>query len=92
MLEKRGRFSEQLETLATDRRVAAKRFDLAIVEKRLGDAITRWQVLATTCCILDMIRTTYERHRQPETLQEASGYLDRLTQGRYCRVWTPLGR
>ena len=38
-----------------------------------------------------MIRTTYEQQRQPETLQEASGYLDRLTQGRYCRVWTPLG-
>jgi hypothetical protein len=38
-----------------------------------------------------MIRTTYEQHRQPETLQEASGYLDRLTQGRYRRVWTPLG-
>ncbi len=38
-----------------------------------------------------MIRTTYEKQRQPETLQEASGYLDRLTQGRYHRVWTPLG-
>ena len=25
-------------------------------------------------------------------MQEASGYLDRLTQGRYCRVWTPLGQ
>ena len=24
-------------------------------------------------------------------MQEASGYLDRLTQGRYRRVWTPLG-
>jgi hypothetical protein len=48
-------------------------------------------VLATTCRILDLIRTTYERERQPETLQEASGYLHRLTQGRYRRVWTPLG-
>ena len=32
-----------------------------------------------------------QKHRQPETLQEASGYLDRLTQGRYHRVWTPFG-
>ena len=48
-------------------------------------------MLAVTCRILDMIRTTYEQQRQPETLQEASGYLDRLTQGRYRRVWTPLG-
>ena len=40
---------------------------------------------------LDLIRATYEQERQPETLQEASGYLQRLTQGRYTRVWTPLG-
>ena len=91
MLEKRGRLNGQLESLATDRQLAAKQLDLAVVEKRLVDAIDRWQVLATASSVLDMIRTTYERQRQPETLQEASGYLDRLTQGRYCRVWTPLG-
>ena len=62
-----------------------------MLEKRLEDAIHRWQVLAATCRILDVIRDTYQQHRQPETLQEASGYLDRLTQGRYRRVWTPLG-
>jgi uncharacterized protein YhaN len=91
LLEKRGRVSEQLDALAADRQLAAKYLDLAVIDKRLEDAIGRWQVLAATCRILDMIRTTYEQHRQPETLQEASGYLDRLTQGRYHRVWTPLG-
>jgi uncharacterized protein YhaN len=91
LLEKRGRLSEQLDALAADRRLASKQVDLAVLEKRLEDAIGRWQVLATTCCVLDMIRDTYQRCRQPETLQEASIYLDRLTQGRYCRVWTPLG-
>ena len=64
---------------------------MGVVEKRLEDALRRWQVLAVTCRMLDVIRTTYEQQRQPETLQEASGYLQRLTQGRYCRVWTPLG-
>jgi uncharacterized protein YhaN len=91
LLEKRGRLSEQLSALAGDKQLAIKQMDLAVIEKRLEDAIARWQVLATTCRILDLIRTTYEQQRQPETLQEASGYLDRLTQGRYCRVWTPLG-
>jgi DNA repair exonuclease SbcCD ATPase subunit len=90
-LERRGRFGEQWAAMAADRQLANRHLDLAIVEKRLEDALCRWQVLAVTCCILDMIRTTYEQHRQPETLQEASGYLDRLTQGRYRRVWTPLG-
>ena len=91
LLEKRGRLSEQLAALAADRQLAAKHLELAVVEKRLEEAIARWQVLAVTCRLLDAIRTTYEQQRQPETLQEASGYLDRLTQGRYHRVWTPLG-
>ncbi len=91
LLEKRGRLHEQLQTLAADRQLAEKHLDLAIADKRLAEAIHRWQVLAVTCLILDIIRATYEKHRQPETLQEASGYLDRLTQGRYHRVWTPLG-
>ena len=88
--EKRGRLNEQLKALADDNRPAAIRLELAIVEKRLEDAIHRWQVLAVASRILKAIRTTYEQDRQPETLQDASGYLKRLTQGRYVRVWTPL--
>ncbi|MEN6450592.1 MAG: AAA family ATPase [Thermoguttaceae bacterium] len=91
LLEKRGRLSEQLDAMAADNRLAARRLDLAQLEKRIEDALHRWQVLAATCSVLDAIRLAYEKDRQPETLQEASGYLDRLTQGRYCRVWTPLG-
>ena len=91
LLEQRGRLSEQLQTLIDDRRLAAKRLDLAVLKKRLCDAVARWRVLSTACRVLDAIRDTYERHRQPETLCEASGYLERLTGGRYCRVWTPLG-
>jgi uncharacterized protein YhaN len=90
-LEQRGQLAEQLQTLAENREMAGKRLDLATVEKRLEEAIGRWQVLAVTNRVLDTIRTTYEKQRQPETLQEASGYLKRLTQGRYRRVWTPLG-
>jgi uncharacterized protein YhaN len=89
--EKRGQLAEQAKALAEDRRLGHKQLELAVVEKRLEDAMQRWQVLAVTCRILEAIRSTYEQQRQPETLQEASGYLERLTQGRYCRVWTPLG-
>ncbi len=91
MLEKRGRLSEQIDAILADRRLAERQLDLTVLNKRLEDALRRWQVLATTCSILDTIRDTYERHRQPETLQEASTYLERLTRGRYTRVWTPLG-
>ena len=66
--------AEQLKSLAEDRQLGQKQLDLALVEKRLEDALRRWQVLAVTCRMLDAIRSTYEQERQPETLQEASGY------------------
>jgi uncharacterized protein YhaN len=90
-MEKRGELSANIQILADDRQLPTKVLELATVEKRLDDAINRWHVLASACRILDAIRTAYERERQPETLREASGYLNRLTQGRYQRVWTPLG-
>lgn len=40
--------------------------------------------------MLETIRDGYETKRQPETLQEASNYLDRLTEGHYTRIWTKL--
>ena len=89
--EHRGQVAEQLQLLAGDRQMAMKQLELTAIEKRLDDAVRRWQVLAVTSRVLDQIRTTYEQERQPEALQEASGYLNRLTQGRYRRVWTPLG-
>ena len=91
LLEQRGRLGEQLDALKADRRLASKQLDLAVVEKRLEDAVRRWQVLAATSAVLDSIRSAYETSRQPEALQEASEYLKRLTQGRYLRVWAPLG-
>ncbi|MEM6473150.1 MAG: hypothetical protein AAF802_26550, partial [Planctomycetota bacterium] len=33
----------------------------------------------------------FERERQPETLREASSFLSQLTDGKYNRIWTPLG-
>ena len=89
--EQRGKLAEKIKALAADRRPAEKQLELSVVKQRLKEAIRRWRVLALTGGILQNIRTAYERDRQPATLQEASGYLRRLTEGRYTRVWTPLG-
>lgn len=89
--ERRGQLTEQLKTLAGDRRLPQRQMELSVVEKRLSDVLRRWQVLTAASRALDGVRANYERERQPETLKEASGYLERLTGGRYRRVWTPLG-
>ena len=81
----------QIQALADDRQLPRLQLEMAVVERQIAEALKRWRILAVTCRLLENIRTSYERERQPETLKEASGYLARLTQGRYCRVWTPLG-
>jgi uncharacterized protein YhaN len=88
--EQRGRLGEQIKVLANDRQPAEKQLALGIVEQRIRESIRTWQVRAVTSQVLESIRKTYEKERQPETLQEASGYLERMTEGRYGRIWTPL--
>jgi uncharacterized protein YhaN len=90
-IETRGRIAAQLAALADDRQLAARQLDMAMLQQRIDDAIGRWQVLAVTGKVLESIRTAYETERQPETLQEASGYFQEMTQGKYRRVWTPVG-
>ncbi|MCC6124341.1 MAG: AAA family ATPase [Pirellulales bacterium] len=90
-LEKRGQLTAQIQALAEDRRLPRLQLDLAAVERQIAEAARRWQVLAVVCRALENIRASYEHERQPETLKEASVHLARLTRGRYCRVWTPLG-
>jgi uncharacterized protein YhaN len=90
-IEKRGQLAAQMKSLADDRQLAARQLDLATLQQRIEEAIGRWQVLAVAGQLLESIRASYETDRQPETLQEASGYFSQMTQGRYRRVWTPVG-
>jgi uncharacterized protein YhaN len=92
LAEQRGAVGQQLEDLAQDRSLAERQLDLAAIETQLADAIAVWQVHAATCTVLERIRVYYEKHRQPETLVEASRIFDNFTEGRYRRIWTPLGK
>lgn len=91
LFEERGRVQHELKSLADDRRLPQRYIDLGVVEERLREAVEQWQVVAVTGLVLDKVRKQYEAERQPETLQEASKHLKRLTDGHYTRVWTPLG-
>jgi len=90
--ERRGGLMEQIKTLENDTRLADIQLELSAVEKKISGAISEWQVLALTESLLAKIRHEYETERQPETLTDASKHLERLTEGQYVRVWTPLGQ
>ena len=90
-IERRGQLTAEMKGLADDRQLAARQLDEATLQQRIEEAVARWQVLAITGQVLESIRVSYETDRQPETLQEASGYFSQMTQGHYRRVWTPVG-
>jgi len=86
----RGEIGQEMKTLAEDRRLPDARLQMSCLEEQIRQAVSRWRLLAVTGLMLEAIRQIYETERQPETLAEASTYLDRLTEGRYQRIWTPL--
>jgi uncharacterized protein YhaN len=92
LYERRGEVNQEMKQLAEYRGFATAKLELACVEAKVKRAIKQWRGLAVTACLLETIREAYEAERQPETLGEASVYLEKLTAGKYARIWTPLGK
>jgi uncharacterized protein YhaN len=90
MHQSRGEMNQEMKTLAEDRHLAEAKLQLGCVDEQMRRAVERWRVLAVTAVMLESIRQIYETERQPETLSEASQYLERFTEGKYLRIWTPL--
>lgn len=87
-----GELTSQMKHLAEDNRLSVARFELGCLERKIDNQVRRWQILGTATCLMEEVCQTFENERQPETLREASSYLSQLTDGKYVRVWTPLGR
>ncbi len=86
-----GELAQEMKQLADDRRLTTARLELGCVERQLESLARRWQILGMASCLLEDVCSTFERERQPETLREASSFLSQLTDGKYTRIWTPLG-
>ena len=90
LLKERAQIVEQQRVLAEDTTLTEKQIELGMVEAKLERAQESWRERAVVSQMLELVRHEYELHRQPETLQEATGYFRELTGGKYTRVWTPL--
>jgi len=90
LLQQRGEFVQEVKTLGEDSRLDTAQLELNSVNAQICKLQKDWQVLASSTQMLEIIRESYESKRQPETLKDASNYLDRLTEGRYNRIWTKL--
>lgn len=90
MLQQRGELQQEIKTLSEDNRLDLATLELNAVDAEIAAIEDDWQVLAATSCLLESIRAGYESKRQPETLREASRFLDDLTGGQYKRIWTKM--
>ncbi len=86
-----GELSQEMKQLGEDDRLALAQLELGCTERLIASAVRRWQTLSMASCLLEDVCATFEKERQPETLREASSFLSQLTDGKYVRVWTPLG-
>ena len=86
-----GEISQEMKQLGEDSRLTVAQLELGCIERRIESAARRWQTLSMASCLLEDVCNTFERERQPETLREASTFLNQLTDGKYTRIWTPLG-
>ncbi|TWT99231.1 hypothetical protein Pla108_01660 [Botrimarina colliarenosi] len=87
---RKATLEKERQAMVEDTTVADKQVQLDLIEAQIAAAGQRWRERAAVGAMLELIRNDYEEHRQPETLLEASRYLEQLTRGRYPRVWTPL--
>jgi uncharacterized protein YhaN len=90
LAQQQGELNREQTVLSKDCSLAERQLDLSVVEKQLEEARESWRQHATVNRVLERIRAEYEAHRQPETLGEASRFLEKLTAGQYKRIWTPL--
>lgn len=88
--QQRGEFLQEIKMLGEDSRLDVAHLELNVVNAGIAQLQKDWQILASSTQMLELIRESYESKRQPETLKEASGYLSRLTEGSYPRIWTRL--
>lgn len=86
-----GELSQEMKQLGEDDRLSTAQLELGCTERQIAAVARRWQTLAMASCLLEDVCNTFERERQPETLREASAFLTQLTDGKYTRIWTPLG-
>ncbi|MDA1014526.1 MAG: AAA family ATPase, partial [Planctomycetota bacterium] len=88
--EQLGSLKQQQSELESSKRQTELQFEHEQLTSSIRNATTKWFGVKLAGQTIDLIRDRFERANQPPTLAAASDYLGRLTQGRYCSVWTPL--
>ena len=90
--EKLGSIKHEIETLEQSRQNLSARFERGQIAGRIHRTSEEWFALQLAENVIDSMRSDFEKSNVSGTLSIASDYLEQLTQGRYTRIWAPLGK
>jgi uncharacterized protein YhaN len=90
--EKRGKLTERVESIEKSEDLSAALLEQASLRAQLETDFSEWCVRAICKELLGQTRERYERERQPRVVQVASGFLHKITDGRYSQILAPLGQ
>ena len=92
LLETRGTLDGRLQRGAEESESARLRLAEAGLEERISEAVESFAVLTVAARLLEQSLASYEAEKQPAVIQRAQEIFALLTEGRYTRLATPLGR
>lgn len=85
-----GGLDSQIRSLENDEKLGELLLERQVLAQKLQGAVKRWTAMVVCKHLLEQARGVYERERQPQVVQDASGYLATMTGGRYSIV-CPVG-
>lgn len=92
LLETRGTLDGRLQRGAEESESARLRLAEAGLEERISEGLESYVVHAVAARLLEQSLSSYEAEKQPAVIQRAQEIFALLTEGRYTRLATPLGR
>ncbi len=92
LLETRGTLDGRLQRGAEESESVRLRLTEAGLEERISETIESYAVQAVAAHLLERSLASYEAEKQPAVIQRAQAIFAVLTEGRYTKLATPLGR
>lgn len=91
LLDERGQCKQKIHRLESGTSLTALHQARQEILAELEEASKQWTTVRMALLILKKIKEAYESERQPGVLQRASAYFEQMTNGRYQRVFSPIG-
>ncbi len=92
LLEKRGTLDGRLQRSAEESTSASLRLVESGLVERVAEALEGYVVTSVAVQLVERALEIYEAERQPAVIQRAQEVFSALTDGRYTRLTTPLGK